>query len=268
MGGRRVKKIKTDKPPKRTPKESDKVGQLSGESKPKSGGKKKKRVGARGRKVRGKKYTAAAAQAGGKECSLEEAVRKVKESSYASFDASVDAHINLESGKGKEEPKVRTFITLPHGTGKEIRVLVFAGEKEVKAVSKAGADKIGDESTIEEIAKSGAVVYDAIIAMPSFMPKLAKVARILGPKGLMPSPKTGTVTDDPAKVVKELKKGKVELRTEAQPIIHLSIGKVSFPDKHLIENLKVVVAEINPDIKSITLASTMGPGVWVDVSSL
>ncbi len=228
--------------------------------------------------VRGKKYSKAKKGIELREYPVGEAVKKVKEVSIAGFDAAVDAHINLGLELGKEDQRVRTFVSLPHGTGKKVKILVFAEAALAQKAEEAGADKIGDESLIEEISSSGkAPRFDLIVATPSFMPKVARAAKILGPKGLMPSPKTNTVAEDPAKAVKELKQGKVELKTEAQPIIHVSLGKVSFEDKKLIENLKAAVEELNrvqPSkvqgeyIRSVFLAPTMGPSVKVDLASL
>ncbi|OGC56044.1 hypothetical protein A2797_02505 [candidate division WWE3 bacterium RIFCSPHIGHO2_01_FULL_48_15] len=215
---------------------------------------KPKAVRSKVKKVRGKKYVAASGKRGTEELTLEEAVKKAKELSYAKFDASLDAHITLELEKADQQ--IRAFTVLPHGTGKELRVLVFSRD--------------ADEAKIEEISAGGAIPYDAVVATPAFMSKLAKVARILGPKGLMPTPKTGTVTDDPEKVVEELKKGRVEIKTEVKPVIHVSIGRVSFPDEHLVANFKAVVAELKKQskIKSVILAPTMGPSVKVRLDSL
>lgn len=266
MGTRKTKQVKGSEP------ESAKA---------KSGAKKKasrKRFSRTKRTARGAKYVEAMKVVEDREYPIEEAVKKVKEASFGKFDASVDAHINLGLESGKEGHRIRTFIQLPHGTGKKIRVLVFAEAPLAKKAEEAGADEIGSEDLIEKIAaEEKAPNFDVIVATPSFMPKIAKVARILGPKGLMPSPKTNTVTDDPAKAVNELKMGKVELRTEEQPIIHVLLGKVSFSDEKIVENLKAIMQELNRAkppkvvgdyIKSIFLASTMGPSVRVVLDSL
>jgi len=224
---------------------------------------------------RGKKYLAARGKVeSGKVYSLPEAIKLVKETSSAGFDASVEAHINLGLDLGKQEQKIRTTVALPHGTGKVLRVLVFTEGKEAKAALDAGADAVGDEQMLAKIAAEGKVDFDAIVATPTFMPKLAQVARVLGPKGLMPSPKSGTVSEEPAKVVAELKKGRVELKTEVQPIVHVVIGKVSFSDKALEENLRAILDALGrakPSgvrgeyIKSVYLKSTMGPSVRVAI---
>jgi len=277
MGGRRVKKITGEKAEKLSRAESA-LGGPKEPVKEVKGKPKRKKAALKKKKARGKRYQAAKEKIeGGKLYPLLEAVKIVKESSYANFDASVEAHINLGLEADKTEHQIRTLVALPHGTGKKVKVLVFAKGKEAKAASETGADRIGDEETIEKIAKSGKAAFDAVVATPEFMPKLAKIARILGPQGLMPSPKSGTVTDKPAEVVVELKKGRVELKTEKQPIIHTVIGKVSFPEKKLIENLKAIVEELNrvkptkvkgEYIKSIVLTSTMGPGIKVALDSL
>lgn len=272
MGTRKTKQIEGTEP--EAGKEKKKA-----RSKPQAKREDSRKKASRVKKIaRGKKYSEAKKGVEAREYPLEEAVKKVKEISIAGFDAAVDAHINLGLESGKEEQRIRTFISLPHGTGKKVNILVFAEAALAEKVQEAGADKVGGESLVEEIASSGkAPGFDVIIATPSFMPRIAKVAKILGPKGLMPSPKTGTVAEDPAKAVKELKKGKVELKTEVQPIVHVSLGKASFEDKKLIENLKVVVEELNrvkPSkvkgeyIRSIFLAPTMGPSVKVDLASL
>ncbi|MDP2735782.1 MAG: 50S ribosomal protein L1, partial [bacterium] len=183
--------------------------------------------------------------------------------------------LGLEAGD--QEHQIRTFVSLPHGTGKTVRVLVFAEPALAKKAEAAGADLIGDEALIEKISSGKIPAVDAIVSTPSLMPRIAKAAKILGPKGLMPTPKNGTVTADPAKTVAEIKKGKAEIRTEAQSIVHVSIGKVSFADEKLIMNLQAVIEELNrvkpakiKDVylKSIVLAPTMGPSVRVALDSV
>lgn len=308
MGGRRVKKIKSEatekpkpkakaalpgkkkavKPPQklaekpvttetRRRKEARKAGKQKVRGRPRKASRK---TSSRDRSPRGKRYRAAIRQLAdrkGKPQSLSEAIKFVKESLHANFDASVEVHINLGLEADKAEHRVRTAVVLPHGTGKKVKVLVFAKDEAAKAATKAGADRIGDEETVEEIAEAGKAEFDCVVATPEFMPKLAKIGRILGPQGLMPSPKSGTASDNPAEVVSELKKGRIELRTEKQPIIHTVIGKVSFSEKALVENLRAIVEEllrVKPSkvrgeyIRSIFLKSTMGPSVKVDVGSL
>lgn len=251
MGGRKVKEIKEDisQQPLASSKEDA--------AKPEEGKKPVKKVSKpHAKKARGKKYQAVAAKREVKEYSLEEAVEKVKELSFAKFDASVDAHFTLELPK--DVTQLRVFCSLPHGTGKTLKVLVFS--------------KPEDEAKIEEIAQSSKVDADSIVATPAMMPKLAKIARILGPRGLMPTPKTGTVTDTPEKVVEELQKGKVEVKTEPKaPVAHLSIGKVSFPAEHLAANFKAVSEAIKKSqakVKSVSVAPSMGPSVKIKLDSL
>lgn len=270
MGGRRVKEAKTEEV-SQPPKEGKRLKVKSEPREEKETKPIKKAAKVRVKKLRGKKYVAAATKREAKEYPLVEAVAKVKELSYAKFDASVDAHINLELEKADQQ--IRTFVALPHGRGKEIKILVFADGKLAKDALSAGADTIGDETLIEKIGQSRGLVepFDVVVATPTFMSKLAKIARILGPKGLMPTPKTGTVTEDPAKVVGELKKGRVEIKTEAKPVIHVSIGRVSFPDEHLVENFKAIAEELQANrakIKSANLAPTMGSSVKIALDSI
>lgn len=202
--------------------------------------------------------------------SLDEAIELVKKASYSKFDGTVEAHFNLEFDKKATEQTIRTTTSLPHGTGKELKVAAFSSGK-VK-----GADLSLGEEGVEKI--SGGKLkpktdFDIIVAEPSFMPKLAKIAKILGPIGMMPNPKTGTISEDLEKVVAELKKGRLEIKTEPNaPIIHTKIGKVSFDNAALKENFQSVLKSIQaakpqkaqPDfIKSVFLSASMGPSVRV-----
>ncbi len=175
---------------------------------------------------------------------LAEAVSLVKQTSVSKFDGTIEIHINLNPLTLGEKKDMRGSVSLPHGTGKEVKVV------------------IADDKIVSDVAE-GKIDFDILVAHPSMMPKLAKVARILGPKGLMPNPKTGTVTEDPEKRVKELSHGQVNFKTEPdQPIIHLSVGKVSFEDKKLAENVAAVLKAVGTGkIAKATLTSTMGPGV-------
>lgn len=271
MGGRRTAEVASSDAKKavaaKTPLDS-----LEKEPKKKTASKK-----ALKKKVRGKLYRDAKRKvSAGKSYPLEEAVKLAKEVSYASFDASVEAHLNLGLEIGKNEHQIRTSLTLPYGTGRNVRILVFAKGKEAEAALKEGAEEIGGEETIEKILKEGKIDADSVVATPDFMPKIAKVARILGPQGLMPSPKSGTVTDEPSVMVAALKKGRVELRTEKLPTIHTVIGKVSFPEGELIGNLKAILEELErvkpakvkgKYIKSLYLKPTMGPSIKTVVST-
>lgn len=208
--------------------------------------------------------------------SVEDAIDLCKRTSTSKFDGSLELHLNLGLDV-KAEQKVRTFATLSHGTGKKVSVMAFVGPDREKAVKEGGADFIGGDKTIEDIANGKFPInFDKIVATPDFMPKLAKVAKILGPKGLMPSPKNGTVSAEPEKAVKELKKGKLEIKTEVNaPIIHLSIGKLSFSTENLKENFAEVIkavkegkpAKVSGDfLGSAVFSPTMGPSVRVDLT--
>ncbi len=212
----------------------------------------------------------------GKEYSLEEAVKTVKETSYTKFDETVDLAVNLGVDPKKSDQMVRGTVVLPHGTGKKVKVLVFAkGEKEKEALD-AGADYAGAEDLVEKIQK-GWMDFDKAVATPDIMGLVGKLGKLLGPRGLMPNPKLGTVTFDVAKAVKELKAGKVEYKTEKAGIVHVPIGKVSFEAGKLLENARVVIDAIvkakpgtskGKYIKKIGLSSTMGPGIKVDTGKM
>jgi large subunit ribosomal protein L1 len=211
-----------------------------------------------------------------KEYSLEDAVSLVKESSYAKFDESIDLAVNLGIDPRKSDQMVRGAVVLPHGIGKKIRVLVFAkGEKEKEAID-AGADYVGSEDLVEKISK-GWLDFDKTVATPDIMGLVGKLGKILGPRGLMPNPKLGTVSFDIAKAVKEIKAGKVEYRAEKAGIVHVPIGKVSFDSKKLRENVKAIIESIvkakpatskGKYLKKFSISSTTGPGISVDITSL
>jgi large subunit ribosomal protein L1 len=211
-----------------------------------------------------------------KEYSLEEAIRIVKESSYTKFDEAVDLALNLGIDPKKSDQMVRGSVSLPHGIGKKVRVLVFAkGEKEKEAVD-AGADIVGAEDLVEKISK-GWLDFDKAVATPDMMGLVGKLGKILGPRGLMPNPKLGTVTFDIARAVKEIKAGKVEYKAEKAGIVHVPIGKVSFDNQKLLDNAKAVLDSIvkakpatskGKYLKKISISSTMGPGVRIDIASL
>jgi len=202
-----------------------------------------------GPKVRGKKYQEAVKLIDKtKTYPLIDAVKLVKQTSVTKFDSTVELHINLNPATLGEKPEFRGSVTLPHGTGKQVRV------------------HVADDAIISDIT-AGKINFDILVAHPSMMPKLAKVARILGPKGLMPNPKTGTVTTDVEKRVKELSHGQVNFKTEPDnPLIHMAIGKVSFEDKQLKDNIEAVITAISRGkIAKITISSTMGPGIKVAI---
>jgi large subunit ribosomal protein L1 len=211
-----------------------------------------------------------------KEYALEEALQVVKESIYTKFDETVDMAFNLGVDPRKSDQMVRGTVVLPHGTGKTVRVLVFAkGEKE-KEATEAGADFVGAEDLVEKIQK-GWLDFDKAVATPDVMGLVGKLGKVLGPRGLMPNPKLGTVTFDIAKAVKEIKAGKVEYRTEKAGIIHVPIGKSSFAGEKLAENANAVIKSISKAkpaaskgkyIKKVTVSSTMGPGLKLDVTKI
>lgn len=211
-----------------------------------------------------------------KECTLEEAVGLIKELAYAKFDETVDMAVNLGVDPRKSDQMVRGTVVLPHGTGKKVRVLVFAkGEKE-KEARDAGADYVGAEDLIEKI-QQGWLEFDKAVATPDIMGLVGKLGKILGPRGLMPNPKLGTVTFDIAKAVKEIKAGKVEYKAEKAGIVHVPIGKVSFGSDKLLENARVVLDSIikakpatskGKYLKKLSLSSTIGPGIKIDVGKL
>lgn len=207
---------------------------------------------------------------------LPEAVELVKKTSYAKFDATVEVAFRLNLDPRKAEQNLRGAVSLPHGTGKEVRVLVITRGEKAKVALEAGADYAGDAEYLEKI-KSGWFEFDVIIATPDMMGELGKLGRILGPKGLMPNPKTGTVTQDVEKTVKEFKAGKVEYRVDKVGNIQVPVGKVSFDVIKLAENIQTVYRQlmrVKPQtikgvyMQNVTLSSTMGPGVKVAVDSL
>src|SRR4030066_1531072 len=208
--------------------------------------------------------------------SLDEAIRIVKESSYAKFDETVGLAFNLGIDPNHSDQMVRGAVVLPNGTGKSVRVLVFAkGEKEKEAAD-AGADYVGAEDLVEKISK-GWLDFDKTVATPDMLGLVGKLGKILGPRGLMPNPKLGTVTFDISRAVKEIKAGKVEYKAEKAGIIHVSIGKVSFDNQKLFDNARTVVDSVvkakqatskGRYLKKISVSSTMGPGVTVDIASL
>ncbi len=211
-----------------------------------------------------------------REYNLEEAVDILKENSFAKFDETVELSLNLGIDPRKSDQVVRNTVVLPHGTGKEVKVLVFAkGEKE-KEAREAGADYVGAEDLVEKI-QQGWLEFDRTIATPDMMGQVGKLGKILGPRGLMPNPKLGTVTFDVGKAVKEAKAGKIEYRNDKGGVVHVPIGKLSFDKEKLLDNavavLKSVVRAKPPTskgkyIKKVVMSSTMGPGLKIDISKL
>ena len=208
--------------------------------------------------------------------SLTDATKIVKEITTAKFDASVDVDVRLGVDPRKANQMVRGIVTLPHGTGKTISVLVLCTPEKEEEAKAAGADYVGLDEYIQKI-KEGWTDVDVIITMPSIMPKVGALGRILGPRGLMPNPKTGTVTMDVGKAVQEVKAGKIDFKVDKFGIIHAGIGKVSFEQEQLIDNAKELLATIvklKPSsskgtyVKSVFMSSTMSPGVRIDEKSV
>ena len=212
----------------------------------------------------------------GKAYSLAEAAEKVKEITYTKFDASLDIDVRLGVDPRKANQMVRGVVTLPHGTGKTVKVLVLCNPDAEAAAKAAGADYVGLDEYIEKI-KGGWTDVDIIITQPAIMGKIGALGRILGPRGLMPNPKSGTVTNDVAKAVEEVKKGKIDFKVDKNGIVHSSIGKVSYTPEQMKENAREFVntlIKLKPAtakgtyIKSIYLSSTMSPGVKVDSKTI
>ena len=207
---------------------------------------------------------------------LDEAVKLVKETSVSKFDGSVEIAMRLNLDTRKSDQQLRGAIVLPNGTGKEKKVLVIAKGDNAKAAKEAGADYVGDTDLLEKIEKENWLDFDVMIATPDMMPLLGKLGKVLGPKGLMPNPKTGTVTTDVKKAVSDVKKGRVEYKTDSYGNVHALVGKVSFTEEALMENIKAFVAVIlksKPSVvkgvyvKNVALSTTMGPGIKLDINS-
>ena len=225
-------------------------------------------------KRRSKKYTEALSKIEkNKVYTKEEAIKLVKETSTSSFDGSVEVAMRLNLDTKKADQQLRGAIVLPKGTGKTKKVLVIARGEKANQAQEAGADYVGDVDMLEKIEKENWFDFDTMIATPDMMPLLGKLGKVLGPKGLMPNPKTGTVTVDVVKAIEEVKAGRVEYRTDSYGNIHGIIGKVSFSDEDLLANLDAFVTHIiklRPStvkgdyVKNISVASTMGPGIKVE----
>lgn len=207
---------------------------------------------------------------------VEEAVKLVKETANAKFDSTIEIAMNLNLDTKKNDQQLRGAVVLPHGTGKSKKILVLAKGDAAKAAKEAGADYVGDMDMIQKIEQENWFDYDVIIATPEMMPSLGKIGKLLGPKGLMPNPKTGTVTTDTAKAITETKKGKVNYRTDSFGNVHGIIGKASFDENKLVENLNAfveVIMKVKPStvkgayVKNVSISSTMGPGVKIDINS-
>ena len=208
--------------------------------------------------------------------SIDEAVKLIKSMDSAKFDETVDISFNLGVDPKHSDQLVRGTVSLPNGTGKDVKVLVVSKGEKLKEAENAGADFFGSDEILEKI-KSGWLDFDVLVATPDMMAALGKLGRFLGPRGLMPNPKSGTVTNDIEKAVKELKAGKIQFRTEKTGIIHAGVGKVNFKEVALIENIKALTKELNrlkPSstkgiyMKKINISSSMGPGIKVDLGSI
>ena len=227
-------------------------------------------------KNRSKKYKEALTKLEkGKLYTKEEAIKLAKETSTTKFNASVELAVRLNLDTKKADQQLRGAIVLPHGTGKDKKVLVIAKGENAKKAEAAGADYVGDTDMLDKIEKENWFDFDVIIATPDMMPALGKLGRVLGPKGLMPNPKTGTVTVDVEKAVKNVKAGQVEYRTDSFGNIHGIIGNTTFTDKDLIENMEAfmsTIIKIKPStvkgdyIKNISVSTTMGPGIKINAA--
>jgi large subunit ribosomal protein L1 len=221
----------------------------------------------------GKKFNAAAKDVPEDRQEIEGAIRAVRKAAFAKFDETVEMHVRLGVNPRHADQMVRGTVVLPHGTGKTKRVLVIAeGDKQKEAAS-AGADHVGGPEVVKRIQEEGWLEFEAVIATPDMMREVGRLGRILGPRGLMPNPKTGTVTFDVAQAVQEVKAGKVEFRVDKTAIVHVPLGKLSFEDEKLVENARALVQAVvrakpatakGKYLLSIHVASTMGPGVSVD----
>lgn len=208
--------------------------------------------------------------------SLEEAVQLIKANAKTKFDETVEIAMNLGVDPRHSDQNVRGVVSLPHGTGKTLRVAVFAKDAKAEEARKAGAEVVGADDLAEKV-QGGEIDFERVIATPDMMPLVGRLGKVLGPRGLMPNPKLGTVTNDVAEAVKAVKGGQVEFRAEKAGIVHAGVGKASFEEGKLVENVRAFVDAINkakPNgakgsyIKKVALASTMGPGVKVDLATL
>ncbi len=224
----------------------------------------------------GKKYKSAKAQLEHRPYKLDEALPLVKKLSYAKFDETVEIAIRLGVDPKHADQMVRGTVVLPHGLGKSKKVCVIASGEKVKEAEDAGAEHVGGEELVAKI-QEGWLDFDALIATPDVMKSVGRLGKILGPKGLMPNPKTGTVTFDLAKAVKEIKAGKVEFRVDKTSIIHTPVGKVSFSADRLVENTKTLIDSVvkakpaaskGKYVRSVYVSSTMGPAIQVDATAI
>jgi large subunit ribosomal protein L1 len=223
----------------------------------------------------GKKFTAASAQVEAKPYPLDQAVPLVKKIKFAKFDETVELHMRLGVDPKHADQMVRGTVVLPNGLGKSKKVLVIASGDKLREATEAGADIVGGEEMVTKIQTENWTDFDAVIATPDMMRSVGKLGKVLGPRGLMPNPKTGTVTVDVATAVKEVKAGKVEFRVDKSGVIHVPFGKVSFDADKLTENANTLLSAVvkakpaaakGKYVRSVTICSTMGPGVSLDVT--
>ena len=223
----------------------------------------------------GKRYNQAKESISNEEMSKEDSLLLCKESSTAKFDESVDDVFSLGIDAEDAEQNLRTTVSLPNGTGKDVKVAVFAGGEQLSEAESAGADIVGGKELATKVASEENLDVDIVISTPEMMAEVGQLGKILGPKGLMPNPKTGTVTPNVAKAVEDFKKGKVEIKNDKLGNVHLAIGKSSFDTNLLLENLNEVIAEVEKArpastkgdyIKSVHISSTMGPSIAVDIN--
>ena len=227
---------------------------------------------------RGKKYLEAAKQIErGNLYDKAEAIALVKKCAVAKFDETIEAHIRTGCDGRHADQQIRGAVVLPHGTGKKVRILVFAKDAKAEEAKAAGADYVGAEDLIPRIQNEGWFEFDVVVATPDMMGVVGRLGRVLGPKGLMPNPKAGTVTMDVTKAVNDIKAGKIEYRLDKTNIIHVPVGKASFTEEQLADNFQTLIDAINKArpaavkgqfLKSVTLTSTMGPGVKINPAKL
>ena len=227
---------------------------------------------------RGKKYLEAAKQIErGNLYDKAEAIALVKKCATAKFDETIEAHIRTGCDGRHADQQIRGAVVLPHGTGKTVRILVFAKDAKAQEAIDAGADFVGAEELIPRIQNEGWFDYDVVVATPNMMGVVGRLGRVLGPKGLMPNPKAGTVTMDIAKAIADIKAGKIEYRLDKTNIIHVPLGKASFTEEQLADNFQTLIDAVNKAkpaavkgqfLKSVTLTSTMGPGVKINPAKL
>ena len=227
---------------------------------------------------RGKKYTEAAKLIDrGNLYDKEEAIALVKKSAVAKFDETIEAHIRTGCDGRHADQQIRGAVVLPHGTGKTVRILVFAKDAKAEEAKAAGADYVGAEDLIPKIQNENWFEFDVVVATPDMMGVVGRLGRVLGPKGLMPNPKAGTVTMDVTKAINDIKAGKIEYRLDKTNIIHVPVGKASFTEEQLADNFQTLIDAImkakpgavkGQYLKSVTLTSTMGPGVKINPAKL